>query len=120
MNKISQTIMGSLELADNLESLLKVVSDTDILDTEVVRYYSRTDFENDVNNAWKALGLKGKVKSHLLQSQIRLIEVVVESLKADAKIYKSAVDDENIGYLGAIEDQISSLNETLKELKKSL
>lgn len=60
-----------------------------------------------------------KSKSHLLQSQIRLIEAEIESLNQSFE--KNAhLSVWAIGYNRALCDQISSLNETLEELKKSL
>ena len=59
------------------------------------------------------------IKSHLLQSQIRLIEAEIESLNQSFE--KNAhLSVWAIGYNRALCDQISSLNETLEELKKSL
>lgn len=76
------------------------------------------------------------LKSHLLQSQIKVIEVVIENLKSMYKNFYlsderyaiqinkdyedyTALHGLNV-YNKALEDQISSLNETLEELKKSL
>ena len=49
-----------------IEDLIKVVSETDVLDTEdVENYYRNADRiinGSAIDNAWKALGLKGKLK----------------------------------------------------------
>lgn len=76
------------------------------------------------------------LKSHLLQSQIKVVESIIFGLEK-AKITKKKGIGEmifgdgrkefirvhtnmDVGYNQALEDQISSLNETLEELKKSL
>jgi len=55
-----------------IENLIKVVSDTDVLDTEdVENYYRNTDRIINgyvIDNAWKALGLKGKLKELFTES----------------------------------------------------
>lgn len=63
-------------------------------------------------------------KSHLLQSQIRLIEAVIEEMKSKLRRVedgKDALEQFGIQWLNKpIEDQISSLNKTLEFIKKSL
>lgn len=81
-------------------------------------------------------------KSHLLQSQIKVIEAVIENLEKakqdpyairekvfkedeywdEEKRWDNATDVGTFAFPhnNALEDQISSLNETLEELKKSL
>ncbi len=60
------------------------------------------------------------LKSHLLQSQIKLIEAVIEKLRKPMWFIRETPDEYMKGYTKALEDQISSLNETLEFLKKSL
>ena len=64
------------------------------------------------------------IKSHLLQSQIKVIGAVVEERKSKlirVEDGKDALEQFGIQWLNKpIEDQISSLNETLEFLKKSL
>ena len=57
---------------DLIENLIKVVSDTDILDTQdVENYYRNADRIINgcaIDNAWKATGLKGKLKELFSES----------------------------------------------------
>ena len=65
-------------------------------------------------------------KSHLLQSQIKVIEVVIEEMKTNryCKLHSFTGSERDSDICNEChktrEGQISSLNETLEELKKSL
>jgi len=58
-------------------------------------------------------------KSHLLQSQIKVIEAVILAIGSEEHL-NDDLTEWSEGYNHCIQDQISSLNETLEELKKSL
>lgn len=64
------------------------------------------------------------IGNHLLQSQIKVIEAVIEEMKSKLRRVedgKDALEQFGIQWLNKpIEDQISSLNETLEFIKKSL
>lgn len=104
MNNITKTIKESLESFD----LVKAQS----APFTVMGAYKDADFE--------------RIKSHLLQSQIRLIEAIIVNSKKGIRVIKSSAKRSPhlrsfyVGKWQALEEQISFLNETLEELKKSL
>lgn len=56
-------------------------------------------------------------REHLLQSQIKLIESVIEEMKKSCGFTPEGPSGEDADYYKGIEDQISSLTEVLNELK---
>lgn len=61
------------EIIEKLEALIKVVSDNDLLDTEDVDVYYRNSDQIlngfTIDDAWRALQFKGKLKELLTPSR---------------------------------------------------
>lgn len=90
-------------------------------------------FDRHTCESWNDLGqefidhalptneFRQNLKSHLLQSQIRLIDSVIEEMKQQSSIFKFRTIDNEYkfqckAYKKALEDQISSLEEVKKEI----
>lgn len=130
MNKISQTIMESLEEFDKsldewVESDEHKFHCTSWSEGQLCCLDAKTPDNISVPDG------RGFSKSHLLQSQIKLIEVMIESLvksksfsvgetiqASEGSFYPSEVEvATEESHNAALEDQISSLTEVLNELK---
>ena len=106
-----------------IEDLIKVVSETDVLDTEdVENYYRNADRiinGSAIDNAWKALGLKGKLKE-LFDTSIQQA-IAEERARVRGMIEKRKEPTDGNGALGwwgankALDDLLDSLDEPLKE-----
>lgn len=125
MNKITQTIMSSLE------KFYKEFVNYHPGDSGIGGNYPQEPVYELAIDPQSTEDIKA-LKSHLLQSQIELLETLIHQVQER----KVTVWNDRFGYRGddlifhtkeeaegwnkALEEQISSLNETLEFLKKSL
>lgn len=112
MNKISQTIMESLEIKNKECQARWSERGFNVVCGHPFPCPRHTDFEEEI-------------KSHLLQSQIKLIEVMIEenlyiTCPHDSRsecLENDCFIHERGGYNTSVRDQISYLTEVLNELK---
>ena len=102
-------------------NITKTIKDSDMKAIEELLDEIIVDEENgECNVSYYKESYLLRLKSHLLQSQIRLIESVILTIGSEEYLNNDDLTEWSEGYNHCIKDQISSLNETLEELKKSL
>ncbi len=105
------------EEIEQIESLIKVVSDTDSLDTPDVEDFYRNEDRiingSHIDKAWKALALKGKVGELLQKSYTLGIMKGVELVEGELPKYPPNSDREEL----VLEQIKSIINKLKQELK---
>lgn len=114
-----EVVKESIDKMRLIEDLLSVVSDCDLLDTEdVENFYRNADRiinGSKIDNAWKALKLKGTLKSSQLSFLLSVKEMVI-----DNKRNYPMVDEPEWrkGYTEALEDIQSLLDTEINKIKE--